>query len=474
MRVLKFGGTSLATPRRIRTVTEIIRERNNEPLVIVFSALGGITNLLVRAINLAILGILDRDQLVSAIRGRHGYFLETLAKPEFSHEAKTVIDFQLEEARKLLVDITATASVTEKERARILASGERLSVALLTAILRSNGLSVSPVDATTIIRGDSNFGNSSVDLDTTTKLVNSQLRPQLDHSIAAVTGFIAGTDRGVTATLGRNGSDYSATILGHALNAEAVEIWTDVDGVLSADPRSFDNVQLIPELSFNEANELAVFGAKVIHPKTIRPAAMKSIPIRIKNTFRRKNPGTWIRKPQEISPGKVKGITGREDISVIELTSRQGPIRESTTNIVLSTFKQLGIVCYLHSPGKDDQTARFIIHDDHPKELRAHLESALSGKYDVGIDRSCGIVAVIGDDLSSNQQFQQHLKAVAAEYRIDLPASLLDNEDHNILILTPVPVTVPIIKSLHAFLASNWKQEAQNRQLLSTTFKQEN
>jgi aspartate kinase len=201
--------------------------------------------------------------------------------------------------------------------------GEQMSIRVLAAYLRQSGLPAEAVDATELVVTDRSFQDAVPQMAQTGQQTEARLRPLLDGGIVpVVTGFIGATPEGVTTTLGRGGSDYSAAILGQALRAAEVWIWTDVDGVMTADPRLVPGARTIPILSYREVAELAYYGAKVLHPKTIRPCIENGIPLRIKNTFNPDHPGTLIVRDTEAEQGDIKGVTAVKNMSLVTIEGR--------------------------------------------------------------------------------------------------------------------------------------------------------
>jgi aspartate kinase len=219
--------------------------------------------------------------------------------------------------------VSILGELTPRALDTMAAMGEQMSVRTLAAYLRHAGITAQAIDATELVVTDDNFGNATPLMGETTAQANARLGPLLDQGVVpVVTGFVGATGAGATTTLGRGGSDYSAAILGQALRAGAVWIWTDVDGVMTADPRLVANARSIPTLTNREISELAYYGAKVLHPKTIRPVVENAIPLRIKNTFNPGHPGTVIVGDGENGRGSLKAVTAIKELSLVTIEGK--------------------------------------------------------------------------------------------------------------------------------------------------------
>ncbi|MCP4896415.1 MAG: aspartate kinase [bacterium] len=285
MRVLKFGGTSVGTPQRIRSAARIVASCAEEHrTLVVVSALAGVTDRLVRMTQQAIES--DRrwiDQF-NSLEQRHLDCLRHLLGGDNDSLLASELRSRLGRLRRLFDGVTLLRECSSATRDRILASGERLSSVLMVAALQADGCEASAVDGGRLIRTDSTFGEANVDIAGTHQLVASWLVTWNCDTIPIVSGFVGADENGKTTTLGRGGSDLSAAVIGAALEAERVEIWTDVDGVLSASPHLISKPQILDRLSYRTAAELAYFGAKVLHRKTMAPLERSGIPIYIRNT----------------------------------------------------------------------------------------------------------------------------------------------------------------------------------------------
>jgi aspartate kinase len=320
--IMKFGGTSVEDADAFRNVAEIVRAAVPLRPVVVVSAIGGFTNALLRSVHKAIEGdaraatrLLDHD-----LR-RHTAICGELLNAESCAAFELTVAVARREIRQLHKIIAVHPVTHPPLQDEIVAYGEQLSSQLLAAVLREANLNARYVDARRCLKTDDNYG-SAMPLAETAEATRSELTPLLDSSkIPVLGGFIGSTSKGVTTTLGRGGSDYSAAIIGAALSAREIQIWTDVSGVLTADPRIVKKARTIPVLSYQEAAELAYFGAKVLHPKTIQPAIDCRIPVRVCNSRAAGEAGTLIVAESEATPQTVKAIAHKNGITTVQVTS---------------------------------------------------------------------------------------------------------------------------------------------------------
>ncbi|MEM6648564.1 MAG: aspartate kinase, partial [Bacteroidota bacterium] len=404
VRVYKFGGTSVATAARIgRVVDLVLSEPATVRRIVVVSALGGVTDELIRCIDLA----LDRDAdylaVVGAIQQRHEAVLHELVDDAEAQPVRVRLAAQWAELTELLDGISLLKECTLRTRDAIIGMGERASAPMVAAAFRARGVASTAIEATTLVRTDGAFGEANVQFEATDALIRTAFAHLPEEQITVVTGFIATTEDGVVTTLGRSGSDYTATILGGALNAEHVVIWTDVDGVLSADPRIVPNAFPLPNLTYREAAEMAYFGAKVLHPRTMRPLQEKSIPLRIKNTLNPVAPGTLITEAPDRSDGHVKAVTSIRDVAMVML---EGTGMVGVPGISARAFGALAvdqINVLMISQASSEQSICIVVREH---EASAATE-ALQAVFDPEVARGdisrvyatpgCAIISVVGD-----------------------------------------------------------------------------
>lgn len=320
MRVMKFGGGCLKNSNDFKQVAQIIKNKKDN-LVVVVSAVYGVTNLLYQAMKKAFVSEIEIDKTIEKIRQIHLTIADEILNDELKDWVKAEIDLRIEKLRKNLYGICWTSEVTDSLRAMILSYGERFSTYLLAAVLKNEGIDSQPLESDKIgIITDESYDNASPDLLTIEKNLKSVILPLFNEKVVPViSGFFGITPDGKVSLFGRNGSDYSASIIAYALDDATLEIYKDVDGFLSADPKIVKEAKQLEKLSYDEAAELSYFGAKILHPRTVEPVSMKKIPIIIKNMNEPSKSGTIISSKKEITEKIIKSVTYNRNISVIRV-----------------------------------------------------------------------------------------------------------------------------------------------------------
>jgi bifunctional aspartokinase / homoserine dehydrogenase 1 len=325
--VIKFGGTSVGTAVAVAQAAEIAASlrRDGHQIVVVTSAMSGVTDLLIGGAAAAVRG--ERAhlrELTAALRAKHqAAAADLVTSVDERPVVADPIDQRLAEFAMLCDALAVLGEASPRALDAVSSLGERMSVHLLAGALRAGGTPALPVDAAEIVRTDDAFQSAEPDMAETKRLSQEMLGPMLAEGIVpVVTGFIGATEDGVVTTLGRGGSDYSAAILGAALDADEVWIYTDVDGVMTADPRVVSSVRTLETLSYREMSELAYFGAKVLHPKTVLPALERGIPIRIRNTFNPSHVGTLVVGKSDDTGSVFKGVTAVRHQALVTIEGR--------------------------------------------------------------------------------------------------------------------------------------------------------
>ena len=329
--VMKFGGTSVGSAAALDRLVAITRQAQADwpRVVVVVSAMSGVTDLLLGGAHAAAAG--DRLRPTAAardIRAKHDAALREMKIEAGSQggvlaEARSAVTASVDEFERLCQAISVLGEASPRALDAISSLGERMSAPLVAAALSEAGVPARSVDAARVVVTDATFQLASPDMEATAARAAAVVVPLLEAGcVPVVTGFIGATPAGVVTTLGRGGSDFSAAILGVALNADEVWIWTDVDGVMTADPRLVPQARTLPELTFREISELAFYGAKVLHPKTIRPVVERGLALWVKNTFNPGGPGTRVAADTEATRGSLKAVTVFKGQCVITLEGR--------------------------------------------------------------------------------------------------------------------------------------------------------
>src|SRR5690349_6078780 len=319
--VMKFGGTSVGSAEALVSARQIIQDAKQDwaRVVVVTSAMSGVTDLLLKSASLAASGKVDSlPDAESKLREKHFAALDALIQnQQLCGEAKAEINTLILSLVDLCKAIAVLGEASPRAMDAVASLGERMNICLLAAVVQEAGIKAKPIETTQFIVTNAHYQNAHPDFEITAEKTRASLNPLLDVGIVPiVTGFIGATPEGVITTLGRGGSDYTAAIIGSVLPANDVWIWTDADGVMTTDPRIVPEAQTLPEISYGEIAELAYYGAKVLHPKTIRPVVEAGIGLRICNTFNPSHPGTRL-----IANGHSNGKTYQSEKVIKAVTA---------------------------------------------------------------------------------------------------------------------------------------------------------
>ena len=399
MIVMKFGGTSVGIPEHFAVATRLVAARAGRHPVVVASALAGITNLLVEFCRSTV----GRPELAQQVEARHLEFARHVGIPQAVIEP-LLRAWQLEAAPWL----GSPKIVAGADRDRVLSFGERLSVELFATGLRSLGMDAVPVVAGDVgLVTDERFGAAQPLPETHGLLARHLGRPPGQRApLPVVTGFLGRTADGRVTTLGRGGSDYSAALIGAALGAEEIQIWTDTSGMLSADPRIVPEARPVARLSFAEASELAYFGARVLHPKTLIPAMERAIPVRVLNTARPDDPGSLITPAAEPadSSWRVKSIACKKDVTAVTIVSTRMLLAHGFLARVFEVFGRHHIVVDLVTTSE----VSISVTVDDPSRLESAI-AELEGIGRIEVKQDLAVVAVVGEGAPSHVGLAGHV-----------------------------------------------------------------
>jgi aspartate kinase len=395
--VIKFGGTSVGDAARVANAIDIVAERRNQNPIIIVSALAGITNELVAASEAA------RDQkpdevkrIMDRIRQRHEDVAMQLVQQKFDFFDAFLkqLNKQIEQIQMILGGIALLGEITARAKDKVISIGEKLSSVLFAYSMMMRALPSEHVDSEDVIWTNENFGGATPLMDRTSDAARRTLLPLIErHRIPVMGGFIGRTAGGATTTLGRNGSDYSAAIVAAAIGADEVQIWTDVDGLLTCDPRIVPSAKVIDRLSHDEAAELASFGAK-LHPRTLEPAIAAGIPVRVLNTHNRASPGTLITREGDDRPAGPRSVARKRHVTVVHMTSNRMLGAHGFLAQIFDIFEQLEISVDLIATS--EVSVSVTVDERHNiEELRTRLQKV--GDVEI-IDEQC-IIAIVGRNL---------------------------------------------------------------------------
>ncbi len=407
MIVLKFGGTSVASPENINKVVEIVKQKSRKAqLIVVASAMGGITNLLIKAGEWAQNGNESYKDILGEIEEKHFLAVDKLFSYEKQSEIKALLKQILNDLDDICNGIFLLGEIFPKTKDFLMSFGERLSALIISGAFNENNIPTRLIDARDLIITDENFGNANVNFNLTNKNVQEILSGIQENIF--VSGFIASSMSRKLTTLGRGGSDYTASILASAVNAEILEIWTDVDGVMTADPNIVSSAYPLEKLSYEEAMELSHFGAKVIYSPTINPVLRKGIPVLIKNTFNPEGKGTLICKEGSPNGKPVKGLSRINDIALLTLT---GGGMVGVTGIASRLFSALSkakVNVIFITQASSEHTITIGIDSGELALAREAISSEFENEMALGkikeLEEESGlsIVALVGDNMKSS------------------------------------------------------------------------
>ncbi len=440
MNVLKFGGTSVGSVESIRAVLGIIRERldRQQPIACVFSAMGGFTNQLLDMGQHAAAGEAYHEIFEKA-KKRHFSIVDAFIEPRTRGAVTAGVFGLFNELEDVLRGISLIREFSTRTSDLVVSFGERLSTRLIYEILRAQGVECDYLDARTVIKTNGHHGVATV----TYELTNRLIREHFDKSSALqlITGFIASTERGETTTLGRGGSDYTASIVGAALNAEEIEIWTDVDGMMTADPRKVRNAFTMPTISYAEAMELTHFGAKVIYPPSLQPAFARNIPIRVLNTFNPTFEGTVVSRNAGEASYTITGISSIDNLALVNL---QGAGMIGVAGVSARLFAALArhqISVVLISQASSEHTICFAIEPRFSDEVRRILEEEFAADIQQGhiegveIQHDLSVIAVVGERMRRHTGVSGRLFSVLGKNGINIVATAQGSSELNISVV---------------------------------------
>ena len=458
MIVMKFGGTSVKNAEMIERVIDIVQSRSDRSLLVVLSAMAGVTDSLHECAEAAHRGREERalELFESQIVQKHCEAVnQLLNNPVQKASLLAELETHFGEIRTLLQGLAILGELTPRSLDAVMTYGERMSTLILSCAMQERGIGVALCDAREILKTDHRFGKASPLLSESESLTRAKLEPLFDSKIVVTQGFAGSTAEGLTTTLGRGGSDYSAAIFASLLNAEEIEIWTDVDGVMTADPRVVPEAHTIRELSYEEAAELSYFGAQVLHSKTVRPAVEKNIPIRILNTFNPDGTGTLIHKDAGNHQQTIKAITCVDKLSQINVEGRGMLGVPGVAGKVFSTVADVGASVLMISQSSSEQSICFVVEeassDQAVQALREVFERDLAKRNIDKIHAESGIVIItaVGMGVKDTPGIFARVFGALGNSEINVRSIAQGSSEHNLSIVVLEKDANEAIRQIH-------------------------
>jgi len=464
--IMKFGGTSVGNAERIRGVADIVKDFQcgNFPqapeggrVVVVVSAFSGVTDSLIKAARTAA----ARDEqtykkVAEDLRAIHGTAIHALITAgERQEKLQAHIEAMVKGFENVCQAVAILGEITPRGMDAISSLGERLSAPIVAGALQERGIAAEAVEASSLIVTDASFGSAIPQMEETREKSRACLLPLIEAGVTpVVTGFMAATPEGVISTLGRGGSDYTAAILGSSLDCDEIWIWTDVNGVLTADPRVIPGAHTLPVISYNEAAELSYFGAKVLHPKTMLPAMEKNIPIRILNSFEPQHPGTLVTAGDD-EKYTTKAITAIQNLSQITV---EGLGMMGVPGIAAKVFSAVAnerVSVLMISQSSSEQNICFAInqHDSH-RVIRAlekafHTELAQRNVDRIWAQDHVAIIAVVGAGMRGTPGISAKVFGALGRNGINVISIAQGSSEYNISLIVDQKDTVDAVRAIH-------------------------
>jgi len=466
MQVLKFGGSSVANADNINKVIDLVKQATViDRTILVVSALGGITDMLIQAGQAAASGDESYKEKVQDIERRHLDTVKALLPITRQSSALSLVKTRCNEIEDICSGIFLLGELSARTQDKIVSYGELLSSLIIDARLTSLEVPHHWKDSRELIRTDSRFGHAAVDFVTTNRQIFDYMKGEANTRLFVLPGFVASDEKGITTTLGRGGSDYTAAILAAAVDAKVLEIWTDVSGMMTADPRLVSNVKLIPHISYQEAMELSHFGAKVIYPPTIQPVMRKDIPVWIKNTFAPSDPGTVIAPEAAHNGSSIRGITS---IGRIALLSLEGSGMVGIPGFSRRLFEALSsqqINVILITQGSSEHSICVGVDESSAAAARTAVDSAFTSEINAGtvdplvIETGLSIIALVGEHMKSHPGVSGKMFGALGRNGVNVRAIAQGSSERNISAVISSEDVRKAINVLHEeFFETSYRQ----------------
>lgn len=440
--VMKFGGTSVGSAEALSRVADIVANKEGEKVVVV-SAMSGITNFLVSIVDNP---QTDVDKAVDEFAQKHLATAAQLFDGENLEEFRREFESRLAGLRSAIQADRDDPGYADA----VVSQGERFSSLILAYLLRSKGhrsVAMTSEDAGIVAVGQPMSG--SADLLKTATGMTMRVRPLLSMGvIPIITGYYGINPEGKPLTFGRGGSDYSAAVIANAIDADMLEIWTDVDGFMSADPRIIPDAVKIDEMNFGEAAELAYFGAKVLHPRTIEPVRLKHIPLKVKNSFRPEEPGTLIHHLRKSKNELLRSVAAKTDLSIITISSAEIAYRPAMVARIIEKIAEINVIIYSISTSLS--TVAFLVHNNDVKNTLRQLNGLSGGDIErIDVKNNVALICAVGDNLLDKCGVSGDIFSAVKEAEANVEMISEGASDVSLNFVVPMNKVVEVVKLLH-------------------------
>ena len=439
---MKFGGTSVGSAEALKRVASIVANTEDEKIVVV-SAMSGITNYLVSIVENP---SADVDDVIRQFSDKHLLTAGQLFGGETYDAFKAEFDERIALFRRALTGDRDDPFY----RDFVVSQGERFSSLLLAYVLRDMGVRAQAVTSEQAgIIATGRPGNGSADLLNTATGMTMKIRPLISMGVVPIiTGFYGVTAEGRPLTFGRGGSDYSAAVVANAIDADMLEIWTDVDGFMSADPRIIPDAKKIPEMNFGEAAELAYFGAKVLHPRTIEPVRLKHIPLKVKNSFKPDEPGTLIHHLRKSTSEMLRSVAAKTDLSIITISSAEIAYRPAMVARIIDKIADINVIIYSISTSLS--TVAFLVHNNDVKLTLRQLNGLSGGDIErIDVKNDVALICAVGDNLLDKCGVSGDIFGAVKEANANVEMISEGASDVSLNFVVPMSKVVDVVRALH-------------------------
>jgi len=465
MQVLKFGGSSVANAENINKVIAIVQQSSQkDKTVFVVSALGGVTDLLLSAATLASNGDESYTEQLSVIEKRHLAAVMDLIPVARQSSVLSAVKRQCNEIEDICNGIFLLRELSPASKDRIVSFGELMSSRVISAKLSAEGIENVWKDSREVIKTDLNYGNAKVDFDQSNELINAYFRT-VNENVVVMPGFIASGPTQTTTTLGRGGSDYTAAIIAAALNAKVLEIWTDVSGIMTADPNIVTNAKIISHISYQEAMELSHFGAKVIYPPTIQPVLKRNIPVKVKNTFAPQEEGTLIDSTATQNGNIIRGITSIGNIALLGLEGSGMVGIPGFSKRLFEALADARINVIMITQGSSEHSICVAVEESSAPRAKESIDKVFEQEISAGqvdpliVETELSIVAVVGDHMKNHPGISGKMFGALGRNGVNVRAIAQGSSERNISAVIYKADVKKAINVLHEeFFETSYKQ----------------